>query len=129
MQWLGLGFDQAMGQNPNGLHGNANYFACALAMALAAALGERLYWFLPIGALGLWLSGSRTAIMAVGVVAVSWLWSRSKYAVMIAVPLTVVAILASSGGRGEGLLPRLGVWQDTLNHLTLWGEPISPSWV
>lgn len=122
MQWLDLGFQRYMIQNPAGLFGNSNYLACVLAVGLAAALAERLYWFLSIGALGLWLTSSRTAIAASGIALLTWLWPRSKYAVMTVAPLTIVAVIAVTGTRADSISPRLGVWQDALNHLTFFGS-------
>lgn len=102
---------------------NQNYLGCALALALAGAVAYELWWFLPFGGAGVWLSQSRGAILATGVLTFVSLWRWSRLiAVCVALCVLIIAVSVSGEHRDGGLLPRLGVWQETLNHLTLLGS-------
>ena len=107
---------------PAGLFGNANFLAGALALTIAAALAARLYWFLPVGGLGLWLTQSRGALIAVGVACLLFLWRRAKVTAFVVAVLTpILAFHFSTPDRINGLEARLGVWNTTFNHLSLRG--------
>lgn len=101
---------------------NPNALGAALALAFAAALAYEWYGGAAIMFAGAVLTQSRTAILAIGVVAFVACWKVSKLIAVCAALATVALIWAYSGGRSESLLARFGIWQDTLNHLTFWGH-------
>jgi hypothetical protein len=108
---------------PWGLFGNPNYLGCAIVMALVGAIVHKFYWFLPVGVIGLYFTHSRGAILAAGIMSVVAIWRHSKWIAFIVVLLIVPIIVETkSGDDASTLLARLGVWQDTLNHLTFFGH-------
>lgn len=129
MCWLWVGFCSFLcinlafhlWEDAWGVYGNPNYFGCALAIGLASALAYRLWPFLPVLAGGLWLTQSRGAILGASAALFIWAWPKYKATAICLVGLGVVAILNSSHGQADGMWQRLGIWQDTLNHLTIWG--------
>lgn len=124
-QWLGFDWVPFASLYPAGLFGNANFLAGALALMLVAALAERHWWFVPIGALGLWLTQGRGAVLATGIAATVWLWSRFRATAICLLLLTPIAIFhLSESHRVNGLESRLGVWQVTLGHLIPFGHGV-----
>lgn len=121
--WSGLvtGFE-----GYQGLFGNPNIFGCLLVIAFAAALTYRFWWFLPFGALGFAEIRSRGSLLALGFVLLIWLWQRYRVLAIAALCLSIAVIgemtLRGWSSREIGILARLGVWQDTLAHLSLWGS-------
>lgn len=109
---------------PWGLYGNPNVLGCAIAFALAGAIAYRWLWFIPIAIYGIWLSHSRAAAFGAGVAVVLGLWHWSRYWAFIAFLLVIVAVLAMPGHSIDSLTQRMGIWQDTLNHLT----PLGRGW-
>lgn len=105
-----------------GVYGNPNYFGCALAIGLASALVYRLWAFLPVPLVGLWLTQSRGAILGASAALFIWLWPRYKVTAFALAALGLVAILGSSHSEAAGIWQRFGIWQDTLNHLTVFGS-------
>lgn len=124
-----------------GFLGNPNIFGCFLVIALAAALSFRWWWFLPFVALGFLEIRSRGSILALGITMAIWFWPERKVCSFCSLVFSFVAIMEISsggggaemigeaareagewGGREIGVMARMGVWQDTLNHLTLLGS-------
>lgn len=105
-----------------GVIGNQNYAGAALALAIAASLAYRIWWFVPIGGYGVWLSQSRTAVLALGVTAFAWFYQRYKATAIVSLLLTVPLIVIIKDDLGNSLWTRIGIWQDTLNHLTIFGK-------
>lgn len=115
---------------PNsGLFYNHNMGAEAAAMILALVVTYRLWWLIP-GILPTLAFGSRAPILALGVAAGCVLWRWSRFAALmttLGVTLFVVVFMQGEGGhRGvivsADLMQRIGVWQDMLPHLTIWGH-------
>lgn len=102
---------------------NPNYLGCALAIAIAGAIVYRLYWFIPFGVLGLCLCLSRGAAMTAGIIGTIALF-RSKYkaTALILPAIAVIVVFTQRETEGTSLLSRMGVWQDTINHMTLFGH-------
>lgn len=121
-QRLGYHFEVLGYDGTWGLYGNPNLFGCALAIGLASALAYRLWSFVPPVAFGLWLTESRGAILGASAALFIWLWPCYKTVAFTVVALGLVCILGSGHGEGEGGWQRLGIWQDTLNHLRVWGS-------
>lgn len=105
-----------------GIAGNPNYFGVALALGLAAALGNRWWVYAVLLGSGLVWTYSRGAILAGGLACFFGLWHRARATGWIVALLALAAIagLKYEGG-ASSMLNRLGIWQDTLNHLTFWG--------
>ena len=106
---------------PWGIYGNPNYFGCALAIGLASALAYRLWIAIPPLVLGVWLTQSRGALLGASAALFIWLWPRYKTTAFTLAAAGVIAILASQHSEANGAWQRLGIWQDTLNHLTIQG--------
>ena len=106
-----------------GLAGNPNYLGVALAIALAAALGNRWWYYVPILIAGVVWTYSRGAIMAGGVAIIIGLWHTHRATGWIACLLSILAIITlKAEGEAGAMAQRLGIWQDTINHLTFWGS-------
>lgn len=114
--WLWFGEDRYA----YGLAGNQNYFGYALALGLAAAIAYDMLWFVPVAAVGLWFALSRWALVVAAVAAVVGLWRR--YPMLSILLVAAYLLIAISYPREGSLFQRLGIWQDTLNQLTLWGH-------
>lgn len=115
---------------PNsGLFYNHNMGSEAAAMILVLVVGYRLWWLVP-GLLPTLYYGSRAPVLALGVAAGLALWRWSRFAALLTtlgVALFVVTIMAREGNyRGyfvsDDLMQRVGVWQDLIPHLTVWGH-------
>ena len=107
---------------PHGLFGNPNFLGCAVVLALAAAIVYKFYWFYPFAAVGLWLSQSRGAFIGAVAAVLIGIWRRDRLlALTLALVLTATGI-AISDGRSFSGWARIGVWQDTVNHLTVFGS-------
>lgn len=111
-------------QYPAGFLMNSNFLACALALAMVAALCLQHYWFLPIGALGIYLTHSRGAIIALGAAGLLYLWPRAKVSAFVVGILALVLAIELSAGRSDSLAQRIGIWQSAVNNLTLFGTGI-----
>lgn len=109
-------------QLPWGLFGNPNYLGCAITIALAGALAYEWYLFLPIDFVGLFFTQSRGAILAAGLMGIMALWHRSKWLACCVALAIVPMVLGTKPDAISSVVARLGVWQDTLNHLTFFGH-------
>lgn len=129
LRWLWGGVCILLGANlalcsilTNGLAGNPNYFGCALALGLVAAYIYRFWYFIPIGIAGLAHTQSRTAIIAATLTflfALPWRWKLG--AIATGAGCLFVAYLFRGGSVGESMWQRMGIWEDTINHLTIFG--------
>jgi len=118
------GVSQAFGsvwEIPFGLYGNPNFLGAALALGLAGAVAYAIWWFIPIALLGLFLSQSRGALAAAGAVGVAALWRWNRLAALSAIFATALIVASLSTERTGSIADRLGVWQDTVNHLSVFG--------
>lgn len=114
---------------PNsGLFYNHNMGAEAAAMILMLAIAYRLWWLVPGILPTLWF-GSRAPVIALGVAAGLALWRWSRFAACLATlafALLVVTMRGEGGHRyvfvSADLVQRIGVWQDMLPRLTIWGH-------
>lgn len=107
-----------------GLYGNPNAFGGAIALCLAAALAYRFYWFIPLAIAGLVYNQSRGAILAAGVTVFYTLWRYSRFFALASLGLLPFVLLTIKVDGGVSTFARLGIWQDTLNHL----EPFGRGW-
>lgn len=109
-------------QIPFGIYGNPNYLGCAVAMAFVGALVYRQWWFLPIGGLGLLLTQSRGAIFATGLGLLLFTWSKSKLGALALLGLAILLVANLKPGSAEPFVQRMGFWQDTVTHFTIFGS-------
>lgn len=132
LRWIGIGFVAWTCLNivtpiffpdiPFGIYGNRNFLGCVVALAIAVALAQRLYWFLPLGLVGHAITQSRGAMIATGVTLLIVLWAYNRLAAITTIGFAIAATLYASPELGISFLARLGVWQSTLNHLTPFGH-------
>lgn len=106
---------------PPGLFGNLNYLGAAFAIAVVAAVAYQIWFFLPIGIFGLWYSQSRGAILATGLTCLAMLWPRFRVTIIVAISLGLTVAMYKED-IGSSMLTRLGIWQDTVEHLTFLGN-------
>lgn len=104
-----------------GLFGNLNFLGIAFAIGLIGALAYNLWWFLPIGIVGLWYSQSRGAILATGLIFLASLWPRYRVTVFTCLGLGLTVAMAKEDIH-LSIFTRLGIWQDTVEHLTVFGN-------
>lgn len=101
---------------------NRNALGAAFVLALAAGIIYE-YWFgAALMAAGVITTQSRTALAAMSMVALVSMWRESKVIAACGALILLVLIFTFSEGRGASIAARLGIWQDTLNHLTIWGH-------
>ena len=108
-----------------GLPVNSNLVGCALALALAASLTYG-WWHLALVCVGglVWFD-SRGAALAALVTGLAWAWNCTRWRGVLLFAVAVVAGFAAafSGAHApESLLQRLGVWQDMINNMTVFGH-------
>lgn len=116
IEWYGFDFPGY------GLAGNPNYFGCALVLGLAAAVIYRILWFIPIAVGGLLFCQSRAAFFAAGVIGILSLWRSYRGIAIISMLLAILAIVTIRTDNLRSFEARMGIWQDTINHLTILGS-------
>ncbi|TXH51064.1 MAG: hypothetical protein E6Q97_19175 [Desulfurellales bacterium] len=99
---------------------NPNFIGCALAFGIAVAIAIEAWFVVLIFGPMLYLTGSRGAIVAGGIVGLAALWRHSRLA-SICVALAAIVIALSHRQMGESLFNRIGIWQDAINNLSVWG--------
>lgn len=128
-QW-GWGWEKIPQVIPNsGLFYNHNMGAEAAAITLAVAVGYRLWWLIP-GIVPTLAFGSRAPVVALGIAGGLALWRWSRFAAMMTTlggMLIAVAVMKAEGGHrmvffSPDLVQRIGVWMDTIPHLTVLGH-------
>lgn len=100
---------------------NPNVGGAVLVLAFAAALAYEFWLVAPAFPLALFLYPSRNSIVAAAGVAVIALWRRYPVTAFALVSLGAVAFLAKDN-IGVSTLSRLGIWQDSINHMTFFGH-------
>jgi O-antigen ligase/polysaccharide polymerase Wzy-like membrane protein len=112
----------------SGLFFNWTFYGEVAAIAMAFAACYRMWWLLP-GILPSLLTGSRTAILSLGIVGLVALWPKDRLRqtpfLALLVPLTAAIFVFSHAGQTgfwDTLQLRLGVWRDTIAGLTLFGH-------
>lgn len=105
-----------------GVYGNPNMLGCALALGLASTLAYRLWLFVPPLAVGLWLTQSRGAILGASAAGFIWLWKKDWFVALLSAVAAACTLYWVGVGRDASMWQRLGIWQDTLNHLTFFGS-------
>lgn len=104
-----------------GIFGGPNYFATALALGVAGALAYRLWWYLPFAFFGLLGTQSRTAIIAVIITVAIW-GGRKLWLVIGLVAFLGVAVIVQKPAIDRSTESRIGIWQDTINHMRPFGN-------
>jgi hypothetical protein len=104
---------------PAGLFVNSNVFAETSGMILILLLTYKLWRYLPVVIPGLLVS-SRAVVLGLSMTFLVWAWRKSKVAAISisALGLVVVSVI----GHMSSIDARLGIWQDTISGLTLFGH-------
>lgn len=104
--------------------GNPNIFGAACALAIAGAFAYDFLSWLTVPALGVGIATcqSRGAIFAAGVAVLLGAWRESRIFGAICAVAAIGAIFFIRPDHGSSLYQRLGVWQDTSNHLWIFGH-------
>jgi len=101
---------------------NPNVLGAYLAIGVAVSLAYE--FLIPITlslvAATAWTQ-SRTAIAAMAAVLFAYFWRISRIVAIALAFLSLLGIWSLSGGRGEALIQRVGIWQDTTFHLSAFG--------
>ncbi len=114
--------------NVTSVYANATVFGAVVAIAFVLAWAMGQYWFLPIGVVGLWLSGARWPA-AVAVVVSLWFvarhWSK-LFAILLLVPgcLFIGAIYLNKNDLVHAGSERARYVIDTLEALTWQGSGV-----
>ncbi len=116
-----LGLVSILEWEPAGLFGNRNVLGCASALVLAGVLAFRLWFFTPFALFGLWFSGSLTGLTAAGFAVGIWLWRQDRFWAFTYGLFSIAMFLALRSGHDASFLHRLGIWHDTIQHLTPFG--------
>ncbi len=125
------GFDpvvtQFAGSSPSGLFVNPNILAEIAAPVFVGLMltGQRL---IAVGvAPSLMLTECRSAVLALGAVALVWLWQRWRWQTVLFVPCMAVAVYVAAPGKwlgGTSFSERVAIWGDTVSGLTSAGHGI-----
>jgi hypothetical protein len=116
-----------------GLFYNYDIFGETAALASVALVGSRLYWPLALTVPPIFLTGSRTALVATFVALALWLWDIDRwYGLLMAGALGLLALGAiytfskpdtcGSLTRTSSTSERLAIWRDTADGLTVLGR-------
>lgn len=105
---------------PAGLMVNKLALGWLAALVLVALVSERLWWLIPGVGPSFLLTEARSAVLAVGVAAVAWLWPRFRTgALLIALGLALTAAaVVKIGYRASSLAERGAIALDAIDALT-----------
>lgn len=115
--------------NATGLFVNSTVFGTILALSLIPAIFSQIWWYVPIGGLGLILSGARAAgCAAVTTVLIGlWGWNR-RLMLMLTIPAILFAAAVwlnkPTGTRDTSLELRSAYWADTGEALSALGHGV-----
>jgi hypothetical protein len=113
--------------NVSGLYVNSTIFGAVVALALTSALFGGMWWFVPIGMLGLYLSGARGPAIAFLLIALIgvWKWSRGL-ALILCVPAALYAgaVFLQKNDLTHTTTLRVAYWLDTAEALTWRGAGV-----
>lgn len=122
--WTGIPsrpVDEAGWPSAAGLFFSANHFGEAAAMISVVLIASGLYWHSLLTLPGVILSESRTALLVIGLLGVTWLWSRSRG--------MALAILLGAGIAGAlvhksptTLSYRAEIWKSAIDGMTWFGR-------
>lgn len=115
------------GNGAAGLFVNVNMFCEISAILLVALIVLKLYWWIPVTLPALFLIHSRSAILALIVCSILWVWSKSKIAAASIIPVIVIIIyeyVLYGHFDFSSIRERTNVWLDTINGLTFFGNGV-----
>ena len=127
--WNGVYADGDYRSNVTGLFVNSTVFGTILALSLVAAIFSRIWWYVPIGGLGLFMSGARAAGAAAALSVLLGIWNYSRWLALIClVPATLFCVAVwlnkPSGEVETSLARRSAYWADTAENLTPIGHGV-----
>lgn len=104
---------------------NPNFLGAVCALGLIGAAAYTLWMVLPLLGVGLLFTQSRGAIVATGLTLFVIFWRAHRTLAYAAALGAILFVATVKGGPiGDSFAGRLGVWQDTLTHLT----PLGTGW-
>jgi hypothetical protein len=113
--------------SPAGLFANRDPMAEIAALIVIGCMASRIWWAVPGPLLAVALVGERTAIAALALTGLAWLFMRHRM-VAIAIALFIAipggAYVATHGTAVSSLGDRAAFWQDTVDGLTVTGRGI-----
>ncbi|MEO6381977.1 MAG: O-antigen ligase family protein [Nitrobacter sp.] len=111
---------------PGGLFLNKNYLAEPAALAFVALVASRLWWLAAAALPALLLPKTRGALLAVGVAAIAWVWTRDRrLAILMMLGVVALAIeTVARNGIDATFDQRLAIWRDTAAGMTFWGHGV-----
>lgn len=120
--WQGVFFATTVPLVPAGLFVNPDMMGETAALIAVYLLIAGPRWPL-VGVLpAVYLSHSRLALLALAAGCLAWLWDRSRWlAIVVIIAVPVVAMIQHKTLE-DSISPRLGVWGDTIDGLTLLGR-------
>ncbi len=120
-QWLEW---SAIGEmsRPAGLFVSKDVLGEISALLLIAFVGRRMWVFCPLTLPGIVLTGSRGALLALGVAVLVWTKSRLLMAFVVGLLLAAVAATFWTGYRVDTLLERWAMWREVFPQLDLFGH-------
>ena len=122
-----IGANEDFRSNVSGLYVNSTIFGAVVALALASALFGGMWWFVPVGMLGLYLSGARGPAIAFLLIALIgvWKWSRG-FALILLVPAAIfgAGVFLQKNDLTHTSTQRIAYWVDTAEALTWRGHGI-----
>lgn len=129
--WIGRQYDPsrlwlwfpviALAPLPFVFHLNPDYVACVISLATVMAVAYDQWLFIPIGFGALWFCGARGPILATGIGILYLKFKKYPAISMCTVLLALLVDLNLHHGLGP-TFQRIGIWQDTINHLSVWGH-------
>lgn len=100
---------------------NPNILGAAIAVTLAAAVVYKQWWYFAFAWPELIFLRSRTALIGAVFISIYAVWRHSKFWAVALTVLLAILVVEQKDDQASSLLTRMGIWQDTLNHLTLFG--------
>lgn len=111
-------------RTPDWFYLNPNFLGAIFCLGLIGAAVYRLWLALPLLLVGLLGTQSRGALIATGVCGWVMLWREFRTWAYISILGAILFAATIKGSPVDSMLGRLGVWQDTLAHLT----PLGAGW-
>ena len=107
-----------------GLFFNPDMLGESATLITIALLATGLWRLLPLTVLPIYMTGTRTSLVALGAACALWLWNSYRWRGVA--PVAVLALIASPvifhKGWDGSIALRIAMWKDTISGLTLFGR-------